>query len=107
MFNKSLKEKAHRSWSKAIITSIYKKGIRNDPGNYRPVSLTSVIAKVMESLVRDAILSHLIQHDVLSDCQHGFVPGRDCITQPPTMLGGLDFNVGKQQIVRCHLHGLC
>ena len=81
LFNKSLKEKAHRSWLKAIITSIYKKGIRNDPGNYRPVSLTSVIAKVMESLVRDAILSHLIQHDVLSDCQHGFVPGRDCITQ--------------------------
>ena len=81
LFNKSLKEKDHRSWLKAIITSIYNKGIRNDPGNYRPVGLTSVIAKVMESLVRDAILSHLIQHDVLSDCQHGFVPGRDCITQ--------------------------
>ena len=80
-FNKSLKEKAHRSWLKAIITSIYKKGIGYDPGNYRPVSLTSVIAKVMESLVRDTSLSHLIQHDVLSDCQHGFVPGRDCITQ--------------------------
>ena len=35
----------------------------------------------MEYLVRDAMLSHLIQHDVLSDCQHGFVPGRDCIMQ--------------------------
>ena len=81
LFNKSLKEGAHESWLKAIRTAIYKKGARSDPGNYRPISLASVISKVMESLIRDELLIHLVRHAVLSDCQHGFVPSRDCITQ--------------------------
>ena len=57
------------------------KGKRSEPGNYRPVSLTSVISKIMESIVRDAIVDHLVKNNVLSDAQHGFVPERDCITQ--------------------------
>ena len=81
LFNKSLKEGAHESWMKAIITPIFKKGARSDPGNYRPVSITSVISKVMESIVRDAILAHLVEHKLLAEEQHGFVPGRDCMTQ--------------------------
>ena len=35
----------------------------------------------MESIIRDAILDHLMKHDILADLQHGFVPGRDCMTQ--------------------------
>ena len=81
LFNKSLKEGAHKTWRNAVITAIYKKGLKSDPGNYRPVSLTSVISKVMESIIRDAIVVHLMENNLLSDEQHGFVPGRDCITQ--------------------------
>ena len=81
LFTKSLVEGAHETWLVAIISAIYKKGKRNEPGNYRPVSLTSVISKIMESLVRDAIIEHLVKNNVLVDAQHGFVPGRDCLTQ--------------------------
>ena len=81
LFKKSLKEGAHDSWKKAIIAAIYKKGKKNDPGNYRPVSLTSVISKIMESIVRDALVTHLMNNELITDPQHGFVPGRDCITQ--------------------------
>ena len=81
LFRKSLKEGAHESWRKAIITAIHKKGSRSAPENYRPISLTSVISKIMESIVRDAILSHMMKNNLLNDAQHGFVPGRDCITQ--------------------------
>ena len=81
LFNKSLKEGAHKSWLRATIAAIFKKGIKSSPNNYRPVSITSVISKVMESIVRDAILDHLMKHNILSDPQHGFVPGRDCMTQ--------------------------
>ena len=35
----------------------------------------------MESIIREKILLHLIRNKVLSDCQHGFVPGRNCLTQ--------------------------
>ena len=63
------------------MTAIFKKGKKTDPGNYRPVSLTSVISKIMESIVRDEIVSHLMKNNLITDAQHGFVPGRDCMTQ--------------------------
>ena len=81
LLKKSLKEGADESWCRAIITAIFKKGKKSSPDNYRPVSLTSVISKVMESIIRDAMLDHLMKHDILADPQHGFVPGRDCMTQ--------------------------
>lgn len=48
---------------------------------YRPVSLTSVISKMMELLIRNQIVAHLQRHDLLADDQHGFVPSRNCMTQ--------------------------
>ena len=81
LFNKSLVEEVHKSWINAIIHAIHKKGSKKSPANYRPVSLTSVISKVMEAIVRDAIILHLTHNQLLSDEQYGFVPGRDCITQ--------------------------
>ena len=35
----------------------------------------------MESIVRDEIVAHMLKHNLLTNDQHGFVPGRDCITQ--------------------------
>ena len=81
LFNKSLKEGAHKSWMKAVITAIYKKELKSLPENYRPISITSVISKIMESIVRDAIVAHLMKHKLLTDDQHRFVPGKNCMTQ--------------------------
>ena len=53
-------------------------GLKSTLGNYRPVSLTSVISKIMEFIIRDAIVS--MKHDIISDAQHGFVPGRNCLS---------------------------
>ena len=46
-------------WKKANITPIFKKGSRNDPANYRPVSLTSQVCKVLESIVKEHVFDHL------------------------------------------------
>ncbi len=51
------------------------------PGNYRLVSLTSVIGKVMESIIRDVIVKHIMDNHLFADEQHGFVPGRSCMMQ--------------------------
>ena len=67
-------------WKEAQVTPIFKKGDKTKPGNYRPVSLTSVVCKVMESIVRDGITEHLTVNGLLSDYQHGFVSGRSCST---------------------------
>ena len=53
--------------------TIVHKGDKSSPGNYRLVSLTSVVCKLMESVVRDRIIDRLAIRHLLSDCQHGFI----------------------------------
>jgi hypothetical protein len=48
--------KVPKEWKCANITSLFKKGTKSDPANYRPVSLTSVVCKVMEGLIREKIV---------------------------------------------------
>ena len=81
LFNKSLSEgEVPSDWRKANVAPIYKKGPKGDPGNYRPVSLTSVPCKILESLIKDKLMEHLIQNKLIKDTQHGFIPGKSCAT---------------------------
>jgi len=68
------------------VCPIFKKGSRNSAENYRPVSLTSQICKVFESLVRDTLVRHLEQNCLIQDSQHGFRKGRSCLTNLLTFL---------------------
>jgi Reverse transcriptase (RNA-dependent DNA polymerase)/Endonuclease-reverse transcriptase len=81
IFNKSLASgDVPKEWKEANVTPIFKKGSKVAPANYRPVSLTSVCCKVVESLIKDRMLSHLKKHGLLKRSQHGFLPGRSCAT---------------------------
>ena len=68
-------------WKAANVTPIYKKGRKTLPENYRPISLTSQVCKVLESIIRDEIIAFLMEHNLITDAQYGFVPGRSCDTQ--------------------------
>jgi Reverse transcriptase (RNA-dependent DNA polymerase) len=81
LFRRSLDEnKIPQDWKEAVVTPIYKKGTKSDPGNYRPVSLTSVPCKLLESIINDAITEHLNTNKLINDSQHGFMAGRSCTT---------------------------
>uniref|UniRef100_A0A8B9SW13 Reverse transcriptase domain-containing protein n=1 Tax=Anas platyrhynchos TaxID=8839 RepID=A0A8B9SW13_ANAPL len=67
-------------WRLANVTPIYKKGCRADPGNYRPVSLTSVPGKFMEQIILRVITQHLQGKQAIRPNQHGFMKGRSCLT---------------------------
>ena len=67
-------------WRLANVTPIYKKGCREDPGNYRPVSLTSVPGKVMEQIVLREIMWHVWDNRGIRPSQHGFTKGKSCLT---------------------------
>ena len=68
-------------WKLGEVTAIYKKGPKSDRGNYRPVSLTSVCCKLLESLIRDHIMNYLLENSLLSTKQYGFVKGRSTMLQ--------------------------
>lgn len=81
VFRKSLSEGiVPTQWKEANVTPLFKKGSKSVPGNYRPVSLTSIPCKLMEKIIRNSVFSHLEENGLLSDCQHGFVSKRSCVT---------------------------
>ncbi|CAM4377561.1 unnamed protein product [Caretta caretta] len=67
-------------WKKANVVPIFKKGKKEYPGNYRPVSLTSVPGKIMEQVLKESILKHLDERKVIRNSQHGFTEGKSCLT---------------------------
>ena len=67
-------------WREANITALFKKGCKSARQNYRPVSLTSVICKLMESIIKDEIIKHINISKLINDRQHEFTKGRSCLT---------------------------
>ena len=82
VFNMSLQKGiVHISWKEANIIPLFKKDSRNKSVNDRPVSLTSVICKLLETkLIRDHIMDFLVKHKLINHSQHGFLKARSCLT---------------------------
>ncbi len=83
IFNKSLQEGLLPSdWKKARISAIYKnKGDKKIAGNYRPVSLTSILCKTLEAVIRDHIIDFMKKNNLFSSKQYGFLSGRSTTLQ--------------------------
>ena len=67
-------------WKLANISPLYKKGSRLLAENYRPVSLTSVPCKILEGVIKDKIMKHLNEDNLITKVQHGFVKRKSCVT---------------------------
>ena len=59
-------------WKVANVVPIFKKGSKGDALNYRPISLTCVIGKLMERILKEDIVEHLMQNKIILESQHGF-----------------------------------
>ena len=81
VFNMSLQEgMVPLEWKEANMIPLFKKGSRNKFVNYRPVSLTSVICKLLETIIRDHMMDFLVKHTLINPSQHGFLKARSCLT---------------------------
>ena len=102
LLNKTIQEgEIPDDWKKANVSAIFKKGAKGLAENYRPISLTSLVCKLMETFVKDAILTHLLENNLLSPKQFGFLSGRCTTTQ---LLNYLDKCMGKMvngEVVDC------
>jgi len=63
------------------MTLIFKKGSRSVPTNYRSVSLTFIVCKMLETIIKDAIMTHFAKNNLFCTSQHGFQLGHSCVTQ--------------------------
>ena len=70
-----------RDWLDAIVTPVFKKGSKSKAENYRPISLTCIICKVLESIIKRSIVKHFVNHKLFANEQHGFIGGRSTTTQ--------------------------
>ena len=99
IFERSIQTgKLPAEWCRAQVSPIFKKGDKTSAANYRPISLTCILCKVLEHIMASHLVKHFDKHDLLYDLQHGFREKRSCDTQLTMLLEDLARNtsVGKQ-----------
>ena len=88
-------------WKQAIITPVYKKGVASSTCNYRPISLTCICCKVMESIINKEIITYLLSHDLISKEQFGFLQKRSTCTQLLSCLNDFITSANKKSRTDC------
>ncbi|CAH8648541.1 unnamed protein product [Dicrocoelium dendriticum] len=68
------------AWKHSIIVPRHKGGSLQEVGNYRPINHTSIISRVMEKLIKKALMTHLYAGEHINESQHGFLSARSCAT---------------------------
>ena len=68
-------------YKESCVCPVHKKGDKIAPENYRPISLTSHIVKIIERILRNKIVEYLEINKIFSPHQHGFRSGRSTLTQ--------------------------
>ncbi|MGL5625068.1 RNA-directed DNA polymerase, partial [Cetobacterium sp.] len=91
-------------WKSATIVALHKGGKADDIKNYRPVSLTCILCKCLEKIIRLHICDHLMKQKLLQESQHGFIKGKSCLTNLLSYLDEVShrLNEGKK-IEVCYL----
>jgi len=69
-----------KDWRNTTGTPVFKKGKEEDPVNYRTISLTSILGKMMEQLILEIIIKQVEENKAIRSSQHGFTKGKSCLT---------------------------
>ncbi|XP_065336851.1 uncharacterized protein LOC135937619 [Cloeon dipterum] len=105
VFNKSLESaELPADWKTAAVTPIFKDGDKSNMQNYRPISITSLVGKTLERIVRDRTVEYLEKEKVIPSCQHGFREKRSCTT---LLTGTIDhWTAALDEASGTHIHAV-
>jgi len=82
IFNKSMNDGVlPEEWKTSVVSVLHKKGKKDCVENYRPISLTCICCKIMESIIRDVVMKYFLTNNLFSDKQYGFIKGRSTVLQ--------------------------
>ena len=84
-------------WKSADVVPVHKKGDKTNVENYRPISLTSLVMKVMERIIRDE--PYMKCQNRIGDKQYGFSPNRSCVTQMTYVIDDIATTINKHNDV--------
>ena len=77
----------------AHIRPIYKnKGLKSCPASFRPISETSAICRTLEDIYREQLFNYIMQNNLLSSVQYGFIKNRSTLSQQINLLNELTLN---------------
>ena len=85
-------------WKDANVSPVFKKGDKSEPSNYRPISLTCVLCKILENIVASSLSRHFTDLNIVYELQHRFRERGSCETQLIMLVDELSKNMqmGKQ-----------
>ena len=82
-------------WNQANICPLFKKNDRTIPSNYRPVSLTCILCKMLEHIICSNVMDHLENNTLLNERQHAFRKQHSCETQPVNIINESATSIDK------------
>ena len=81
IFNRSIRTGiVPEIWKEGIVTALFKKGKKSLASNYRAITLTSVVCKILEKLIVEHLINHLKTNNLEDINQHGFTPKKSTVT---------------------------
>jgi ribonucleases P/MRP protein subunit RPP40 len=102
IFNVSLQSgEVPQDWRDASVAPLFKKGSKNNPENYRPISLTSIVGKILESIIKDHIVHYLDSLKLINSSQHGFTKGKSCLTNLLEFFEKITLEIDNDNPVDC------
>jgi hypothetical protein len=98
LFNKTIDEHKYPDSLKVTkVIEIYKAKDKTLPTNYRPISLLPIIAKLLDKIINDQIMTHLIKHNIISPTQYAFRPHSSTTTALQTIINNIHSHKTKRK----------
>ena len=87
-----------KGWKTARVIPIFKAGDMTNPSNYRPISILSVVSKIIERAVHRQLSEFIDENDILNSNQSGFRPKYSTTTALTKFVNDLSWNIENKQI---------